>query len=406
MEKKKEKYFIITKSKDEYITLELKELFDDPSKYLQSNTKFIIGNDSLNKQKIAKSLISQKTSKSNQKISYKKYNDFDINGINNTNEYSEKIDSKSSLNNNIQKFYNNKKYKKRCMSALNKNRKINYDLLSQRNKSRNFVKLPNNIKSSSPLISIHYEYKTPKQIIDIFQKFAKKEQKFEKINLFSKKINDIYEKKYAIQEKYLKNNKKEKINLHNLSKYLSHRCEKKEENLLLNKIEQFNIKQQIINYLYKQKLLAERLGRNFWICNLRRSENNHKINYVNTGRNDKEPWEQIVDSGHSQIEIINNPNNQFPLDNTGSINCLKYLNIIPNLKSFSSIKIEGKNLFNQEYNNFINSIDDKKTNRIKYKLYKDPQEKKSKSIKEIIFKEHYRPLSRQKKLLDLKRKVI
>ena len=44
MEKKekKRKYFIITKNKDEYITLELKELFDDPNKYLQHNTKFII----------------------------------------------------------------------------------------------------------------------------------------------------------------------------------------------------------------------------------------------------------------------------------------------------------------------------------------------------------------------------
>jgi hypothetical protein len=174
---------------------------------------------------------------------------------------------------------------------------------------------------------------------------------------------------------------------------------------LVNKIDEFNIKRQIVNYYYYQKLLSEKLGNNYWICNLRRPKNDYKINYVNTGRNDKEPWEQIVDSGDSEIEIINNPSSQFHLDNTGSMKYLKYINNYPNLKSFSQIKIDGINLFNQEYNNFLNSIDNNNNKSIKYKLYKDPQEKKSKSIQELLFKENYRPLSRQKKLY-LKRKII
>jgi hypothetical protein len=402
---KKKKHFIITKNKDEYITLEYKELFDDPCKYLQSNTKFIIGHYSLNKQRISKSLINQKLSKSNPKIQYIKSKECYDNNNNKTNEYFDKKDSKTSLNNiNIHSSNNNNKNKKRCMSALNPKRKMNYDLINRRNKSRNFLKLPNTLKSSDPLKSIHYEFKTPKQIIEIFKKF-KKDEGCEKINLFSKKIDDIYDKKYSLQEKYLNYNRREKKKLNYLSKYLSKKCEKKEENLLVNKIDEFNIKRQIVNYYYYQKLLSEKLGNNYWICNLRRPKNDYKINYVNTGRNDKEPWEQIVDSGDSEIEIINNPSSQFHLDNTGSMKYLKYINNYPNLKSFSQIKIDGKNLFNQEYNNFINSIDNNNNKSIKYKLYKDPQEKKSKSIQELLFKENYRPLSRQKKLY-LKRKII
>ena len=409
MEKKekKRKYFIITKNKDEYITLELKELFDDPNKYLQHNTKFIIGNHSLNKHKIPKSLINKKHSHTHTKLSFLKNNEFDINNNNNTNEFNDKIEPKTSLNNIYKNKLSHKKKKKRCISAFNQKRNINYDIINTNKKSRNLLHSPYSVKSnisSSPLKSIHYEYKTPKEILDIFNKYNQKDKKDENINLFSKKINDINNQKYLIQEKSLKINSKEKNNLNNFSKYLAQKCEKKEENLLLNKIENFNIKKQVINYLYKQKLLSEKLGNNYWICNLRRPKNKYKINYVNTGRSDKEPWEQIVEPGDSEIEYINNPCSPITIDNNGGGNFFKYIKKYPNLKSFNKIKIEGKNLFNQEYTNFISNFD-KSNKTIKFKLYKDPQENKSKSIQELTYKENYRPFLRKKKM-DFKKKLI
>ena len=408
-EEKKQKYFIITKNKEECIVLELKEFFEDPNKYLQKNTKFIIGGSYLNKHKNSKSLILNKDQNNNlTKLSYiKNNNGFDINTNNNNNhdnninEVYDKIDSKAST----LICFNKKQFpKKRCASAINPKRIMNYNLQnSTKKQSRNFMNLKSN-NSLSPLKSIHYEYKTPKEIIDIFSKYNQKEKKNEKAKLFSNKKNDIFNQKYLIQEKNLKFNNKEKNNFYNFSKYLSHKCAKKEENLLLNKIDNYNIKKQIINYLYNNKLLAEKLGNNYWICNLRRSKNNYKINYVNTGRSGKEPWEQIVDAGDMEVEFINNPCIPITIDKIREINNFKYMKKYPNFKSFNKIKIVGQKLFDQEYNNFINNIDIK-NKTIKYKLYKDPQEKKIKSIQELTYKENYRPLSR-KKQIDNKRKLI
>ena len=398
--KEKMKYFILTKNKEECISLELKELFEDPKKYLQNNSKFIIGNNYLNKLKIPKAFLIKKQNNSLTKLNYFKNNEFDLHKNNNINDLIEKKESKASISNISKNKFTISQNRKRCISAFSPKRTINYDLTNPKKKSRNFLHSPSNLKnniSSSPFKSIHYEYKTPKEIIDIFNKFSPREKNNETIKLLSYKKDDFYNRKYLIQEKSLKNSVEEKKNFNDFSKYLSQKCKKKEENLLLNKIENYNLKKQIIKYIDKNKLLAEKLGNNYWICNLRRSKCNYKINYVNTGRSDKEPWEQIIDAGDLEVEYTNNPST--PIINNGEVrtNIFKYIKKYPKLKSFNKIKVEGKNLFNQEYSNFINTIDKDKTN--KFKLYKDPQENKNKSIQDMIYKENYRPLSRKKKLI-------
>ena len=105
-----------------------------------------------------------------------------------------------------------------------------------------------------------------------------------------------------------------------------------------------------------------------------------------------------------EVEFINNPCIPITIDKIREINNFKYMKKYPNFKSFNKIKIVGQKLFDQEYNNFINNIDIK-NKTIKYKLYKDPQEKKIKSIQELTYKENYRPLSR-KKQIDIKKKLI
>ena len=396
-ERKKKKYYIITKNKEECVILELKEFFEDPNKYLQKDTKFIIGDSHLNNYKNSKSLVN-----------FKKKNEFDINNNNNKNidELYDKIDSKAStvnyLNNN--KLCNNKK---RCISAFNLKRMINgNNIKNLKQQSRNILHSPYSLKNNNsftPRKNIHYEFKSPKEIIDIFRKYNKKEKKNENLQLFSNKINDINNQKYLIQEKNLKINDEEKKNFENFSKYLSQKCGKKEENLLLNQIDNYNIKRQIINYIYSNKKLAEKLGNNFWICNLKRSKNNFKINYINTGKSGKEPWEQIIDAGDMEVEYINNPSIPLNISKNREINYFKNIKKYPNFNSFNKIKVIGRKLFDQEYNNFINNINNKNKS-VKYKLYKDPQEKKSKSIQELTYKENYRPLSREK--INLKRKII
>ena len=401
--KAKKKYFILTKNKEECVSLEVKEFFEDPKKYLQNNSKFIIGNNYLNKLKIPKSFLFKKQNNSLTKLNYFKNNVFDFDKNNKINDLFEKIDSKGSLSHISKNKFTLSKNKKRCISAFSPKRTVDYDLINPKKKSRNFLHSPLSLKSnipSSPLKSIHYEYKTPKEIIDIFNKFSHKDnrnKKEETIKLLSNKNNDFINQKFLIQEKSLKNSVEEKKNFNNFSKYLSQKCKKKEENLLLNKIENYNLKKQIIKYIDKNKLLAEKLGNNYWICNLRRTKCNYKINYVNIGKNDKEPWEQIIDAGDLEVEFTNNPSTPITINKGLGIDFFKYVKKYPKLKSFNKIKVEGKNLFNQEYSNFINTIDKDKTN--KFKLYKDPQENKNKSIQDMIYKENYRPLSRKKKLI-------
>lgn len=405
-EKKKNKYFILIKNKEECTARDLKEYFEDPNKYLQRNSKFIIGDYYLNKHKQHK--LNKKQNFTLDKLSYKnKYE----NSNNSTNELFDKIEQKITLN----KANKNKSLSiktKRCISAFNSKRnfikndsnnqkpKINYyNKISKFLKSRNSMTPKYTLKtniSSSPVNSIHYEYKTPKEILDIFRKYNQKGNDNRKIKLITSKINEYVSHNHIIQEKSLKIQEEEKKNLNNISKYLAQKCDKKEENLLLNKIENYNIKKQVVNYLYKKQLLSEKLGSNYWICDLRRDKNSHKINYVITGRNNKEPWEQIVDSGDWEIEYLGKPGEPKTINNGGEPN-LKNVKDYPDVKSLKDIKIEGKNLFEQEYNNFLSNID-KKGKVIKYRLYKDPQEKKNKSINELIYKENYTPLSRKKKL--------
>ena len=399
-EKKKSKYFILIKNKEECTARDLKEYFEDPNKYLQRNSKFIIGDYYLNKHKQHK--LKKKQNYTLDKLTYKnKYE----NSNKNTNELFNKIESKTILN----KENKNKSLSiktKRCISAFNSKRNFNnndsnnqkpkinyYSKISKFLKSRN-SKTPKYI-SSSRLNSIHYEYKTPKEILDIFRKYNQKGNDNRKIKMITSKINEYVNHNHIIQEKSLKIKEDEKKNLNNISKYLAQKCDKKEENLLLNKIENYNIKKQIVNYLYNKQLLSEKLGSNYWICDLRRDKNKHKINYVITGRNNKEPWEQIVDFGDWEIEYINKPGEPLTINNGGEV-ILKNLKENPDMKSLRDIKVEGKNLFAQEYNNFLSNID-KKGKVIRFRLYKDPQEKKNKSINELIYKENYTPLSRKKK---------
>jgi len=411
-EKKKNKYFILIKNKEECTARDLKEYFEDPNKYLQRNSKFIIGDYYLNKHKHHK--LGKKQNYTLDKLTYKnKYE----NNNNNTNELFDKIESKTTLN----KENKNKSLSiktKRCISAFSSKRNFNkndsnnqkpkinyYSKISKFLKSRNSMGPKCTIKtnvSSSPANSIHYEYKTPKEILDIFRKYNQRGNDNKKIKMITSKINDYVNHNHIIQEKSLKIQEEERKCLNNISKYLAQKCDKKEENLLLNKIENYNIKKQVVNFLYKKKLLSEKLGINYWICDLRRDKKKHKINYVITGRNNKEPWEQIVDSGDWEMEYINKPGEPLTTNNGGDA---KLMNIkeYPDVKSLRDIKVEGKSLFSQEYNNFLSSID-KKGKVIKYRLYKDPQEKKNKSINELIYKENYTPLSRKKKL-NLKKNV-
>ena len=153
------------------------------------------------------------------------------------------------------------------------------------------------------------------------------------------------------------------------------------------------------NYVEENKILSERLGNKYWICDLRRSniKGENKVNYVVTGKLDKDPWEQIIE-GNNEHEFLSDPSiSQSRLRNFNKTKeYITFIKKYPSLKSFNNLKIEGKNLLDKELNNFSNDNIDKDEN-IKYRLYKDPREFKNKFIKEIVYKQNYLPGSKSTK---------
>ena len=383
--KKNKKFFIISKNTEESTTLELKDIFGDPNKYLENNTKYKFGNKQLLN-------IESPLFKDNKQINLSN------------------IEPKSPKSHSPRRFHSIRN-DKRCTSALTPKVEIKIkdlydDILNKKSKKKNIIlrnKLNINNKNKSKTLlkqnSIHFEYKTKNEIIDLFNKFLSNQKNKDFANSLSKKKNIFYLKKKLSFKDVLKQNDEEKKNFENFSKYISKRTHRKEENLLLKRIEDFNNKKYVTNFLEENKLFSDRLGINFWICNLRKSNNNkteHKVNYVITGKKDKEPWEQIVDSGDMEPVYINDPSiSQIKMKNNNTFDEYKiFKKKFPFLKSFNNLKIEGKNLLQKEYNIFVKNCS--KDKNIKYRLYKDPLEKKIKYAKEMIYKQNYTPDSKIK----------
>ena len=78
---------------------------------------------------------------------------------------------------------------------------------------------------------------------------------------------------------------------------------------------------------------------------------------------DKEPWEQIIDSGMIEHEFINDPSvSEIKIKNNNASEEYKsFIQKFPSLLYFNNLKIEGKNLLNKEIDNFTNNINNNKT---------------------------------------------
>ena len=338
------KVLVAKKNKEEYYLREIKEFFEDKNKYLQMDTHITVGNQYHKNNKYSNNL--KNNSENDSYVNFKP---------NNT------IDLKDSI----------KSYSR---SNTSKNITI---------KSRNNRDLFLDFKTKEKVNNFYYDIKSPKEIINIFNYYRNIRKKSkENQDYFNLKTSDLNKKKYFIQEKTLINNEKNKEKNKKISKFLSKTCNKR--GLLLNSSNKFLLKKQLINYLYKNKILSEKFGDYYWLLNLKRSDKTnkeYKTNFINTGNIFHENWNQFFDPGNNDLEMIVNPNNyeNDVFDKSDKFNFLK---------SFNELKINGKNLLEIEYNIFKNQIKNK-NNKLKIRLYKDPSDKKIKNIRNLLFKENY-----------------
>ena len=373
------KRFIIRKDNNLDDLLLVKEFFEDPNKYLKNNKNIVVGDLSLNKT-VKKSI------------------------------------SLEDLHNNIYSNISNiNSHLKRNLSVYKKKSKIApLYLLNRKSLNSNLNQYLNNIRNHSEnnmhAIGVHYQRQSIKDVINILKTSKDREvkNKVKSTNdLFPKKVNKEIRKNFYGQEKLLRKKLifKEQSDL--MSKLLANKVKRKEEDLLFNKIEDYRLKKQIIEYIDNSKSVRDKFGDNYWIANLRRPKNQKEIrfNYFKNNKKNNYP-DKIIDYADKDVEFINNPNR---LKKNKYSKLLKNLSIknfllsnkklkFPDIEKMNEIDVvKGKSIVDQEYFGIIENKSYLNTDDKIFKLYKDPSEEKYNNIKDIVCGENYENSFRDKK---------
>lgn len=392
------KGYIISRDKDENDLLDAKEYFEEADKYLNVNPKILIGVSPHHKTSDFKLKGLKSLSEKELEKTENNNNDHLKTLSRNDNHIIE--NSKLNINEGISKTI----VPKTTLSLLSLKEKLNLKKEKLKNGKIKLSNILNNKKYNLTLDTkiskdhIHYQFRSLKDLKKIFQDSLEREKHFK-----TKGTNDLIplktdiniKKKYFSQEKRLKYNQTARLNTEKYLKYLAKKCKKDENELLINNIEDFRLKKQLLEYIENNKILSEKFGDNYWLFSLRRSDKNDFIryNYFNIGNNNREIWKKFIDYPDKDVELTNDPYNQ----KKNKVSILKNFNkafknkieIIPNIKGFNEIKIEGKNLVNKEFNDIMQTSERYKNN-CKFKLYKDPREKNQFFIKNFTCRESYK----------------
>ena len=206
--------------------------------------------------------------------------------------------------------------------------------------------------------------------------------KFKKKKYLKKLISSIDDIPIDIKNSLTLQNKK--LNLQKLSenqnmrmaRYLSKKINNPQNNLLLNKIDSFRFKKEIINEIEFNKPFEESYGKFKWNVSLRRPQNFQGVrdSYINLkGERFLPFWSLIVERypkqkemcvkprhilNENEINEIKKQNNKINLENKN-----QYFKTVENLEDLS---IEGKNLYDIEYKR---EIIDSKNKKILHKVF-------------------------------------
>ena len=138
-----------------------------------------------------------------------------------------------------------------------------------------------------------------------------------------------------LQLDYQDNNLKLKANALNknkiMSRYLSKKINKKEDELLMNRIDVFRMKKQIFYDIENSRPIDEKYGKYKWNISLRRPDNFKGVRnaYVNI-RNDTDPFWVVVYEKSPHIKAL--CNNLFPGEAISLLNSILYKFSPSNLK--------------------------------------------------------------------------
>jgi hypothetical protein len=201
----------------------------------------------------------------------------------------------------------------------------------------------------------------------------------------NKNINENKTKKKEIpfdlsQSLFFQNNKlKERQTLDNkvknISKHLSKILKKSEKDLLLNKIDNYNFKNELLKDIEFNKPVDEKYGKFKWNISLRRPKQfeGMRNSYINLTRDENPFWGIVIEKYPKIKELKIKPGSvsenrvffeKFKKTYSPKINLADYKNI----ENLDNLYIKGENLYNIEYNR---EIKDNKNKKILYKAFVD-----------------------------------
>ena len=273
----------------------------------------------------------------------------------------------NSLNENIKNLKTGKKKdQNRNLSKLNDKKSF-----ISHSKSGNFKVEDDNYSK--------IEYISNKQLRNIFESYrdpmTKRNFTYQNCRLDE---NQQIPRNIKIQLDYQDNNLKLKANAINknkiMSKYLSKKINKKEDELLMNRIDVFRMKKQIFYDIENSRPIDEKYGKYKWNISLRRPDNFKGVRnaYVNV-RNDTDPFWVVVyeKSPHikdlsikpgydlNQKDYTDFKKNQFLPHNSNEN--------FKTIESLDSLKLKGENLYNIEFKREMASPG----NKILHKVFMD-----------------------------------
>ena len=174
-----------------------------------------------------------------------------------------------------------------------------------------------------------------------------------------KSLPEIVKKNLESQEKKLTLHQEDEYKTNNLSIFLSKKTNKKEKDLLINKIDAYRIKRQLIDNIQSRNKSDAFLGNNYWIYSLRRPKNfvGHREAFVNI-RSDLNPcWVGIRENCPGNNEIIRKPRLK-SFDTYENFVKNPYIKEIPTKKhelkkieSMKNLEVNGLNLLKYEAEN-------------------------------------------------------
>ena len=292
---------------------------------------------------------------------------------------------------------------------LRKNKRLQTERIKSKNYLKNFSKLKakmskNDIKMiNDKNINNFLDMKSKFEVIDnnklkkIFNSYKLKESKDYSINSEisnSSDTNQLFENKSNLSKNYLytssyisnvpsniKNSlilQNRKLNLQKsfenqnlrISRFLSKKINKPQNNLLLNNLDSFLFKKEIIKEIEFNKPVNEQYGNNNWNISLRRPLHFQGVRdtYININGDRYKPfWSIVIERSPRQRQMCLKPGhvinkkgiNIFKRQNNSLChkNKTQYYKTIENLED---LNVDGKNLFNLEYKREIIDSPNKK----------------------------------------------